>query len=227
MADALAEALEGAAVDESVRAVLLTGEGLAFSAGANLSAPGSAADYDSTVLDRANRISRAILNCPKPVVAAVNGVAAGFGVSIALACDLMVASDSAAFVFAFPKVGLMPDGGMSATLAASVGRARAMRWLMTGATVTAGEAFEVGLVASLYPDADLAVDSLALATRLAAGPPLALAVTKRAVNRQTLPEVELAFETEKSGQATLFRTADFAEGLAAFAERRRPTFTGD
>ena len=157
----------------------------------------------------------------------MHGVAAGVGCSIALACDLVVAADSARFVLAFSRIGLMPDGGATATLAASVGRARAMRLSLLGEPFTGQEAYDAGLVSHLAPsdEVDAVVD--ALVRQLVTGPPLAFAAIKRAVNQATLPQLEVALENERSGQAVLLRTADAAEGMRAFTERRPPRFTGD
>jgi len=155
MADRLAEELEQAAARDDVHVVVLRGTGPAFSAGADLSGEDAHEHFDVTSLDRANRIIRAITGSPKPCVAAVNGVAAGVGCSAALACDLVVAAGSASFMLGFSRIGLMPDGGATATVAASVGRARAMRMALLGEALTAEEAYDVGLVSHLAPDEEL------------------------------------------------------------------------
>ena len=144
--DLFAQTLEQAVGDDSVRVVVVTGAGYAFSAGAELSDPDAVRRLDSTSLDRANRSIRAIVGLDKPVVAAVNGPAAGVGCSIALACDLAIAHPDASFFLAFTRLGLMPDGGTSATVAASVGRARAMRMALLAEALTANEAYEAGLI---------------------------------------------------------------------------------
>ena len=227
MTDRLAAEVEDAAAREEVRLVLLSGAGGAFSSGADVSGPDAHESFDITSLDRANRVVRAITSLRKPCVAAVHGVAAGVGCSIALACDLVVAADSARFVLAFSRIGLMPDGGATATLAASVGRARAMRLSLLGEPFPGPEAYDAGLVSHLAPsdEVDAVVD--ALVRQLVTGPPLAFAAIKRAVNQATLPQLEVALENERSGQAVLLRTADAAEGMRAFTERRPPRFTGD
>lgn len=227
MADRVAEEVERAAVAEDVRVIVLAGTGPAFSAGADLSGEDAHESFDVTSLDRANRIIRAITGSPKPVVAAVNGVAAGVGCSAALACDLVVAAESASFLLAFSRIGLMPDGGATATVAASVGRARAMRMALLAEPMAAREAFDAGLVSHLAADGDFAEAVEAVVGRLTAGPPLAYAATKKAVNGATLHRLEDALERERHGQTVLLRTDDAAEGMRAFAQKRRPVFRGE
>lgn len=226
MADEVAETLEQAAHRDDVRVVLLAGAGGAFSSGADLSGENAHEHFDVSSLDRANRIIRAIVSLPKPCVAAVNGIAAGVGCSAALACDLVVASESAAFLLAFARIGLMPDGGATATVAASVGRARAMRMALLGEPMSGREAYQSGLVSHLVADADFDEAVGKLARRLASGPPLAYAATKKAVNTATLDQLDASLERERTGQTILLKTADVAEGMRAFAEKRRPGFTG-
>lgn len=226
MADRLAEEIEGATGRDDVRVVVLTGAGAAFSSGADISGDSAHESLDVTSLDRANRVIRAITALPKPCVAAVNGVAAGVGFSAALACDLVVAKESALFVLAFSRIGLMPDGGATASVAASVGRARAMRMALLGEAMGAQDAYAAGLVSHLVPDGEFDAVVERLAARLAAGPPLAHAATKKALNQATLPHLEEALERERTGQTILLRTADAAEGMRAFGEKRRPRFTG-
>lgn len=227
MADALAARIEEVAGLDEVRVVVLGGAGGAFCTGADITGAEARAGLDVTALDRANRIIRAIVRLDRPVLAAVGGVAAGVGCSIALAADVVVAAESASFLLAFARVGLMPDGGATATVAASVGRARAMRMALLAEPLTAREAYDAGLVTHLAPDADFPDLVATLVRRLAAGPPLALAAAKKAVNAATLPHLEDALERERTGQSVLLRTSDAAEGLAAFAARRRPTFRGE
>ena len=226
MSDGIAAALEGAAGRDDVRVVLLAGAGSAFSSGADLSGADAHRRFDVTSLDRANRIVRAVTGLDKPVVAAVNGMAAGVGCSMALACDLAVAKRSAALLLAFARIGLMPDGGATATVAASVGRARAMRMALLGEALPAADAYEAGLVSHLVEDDDFDDVVEALVARLAAGPPLSYAATKKAVNAATLGQLHDALERERLGQSVLLRTADVAEGMRAFGEKRPPTFTG-
>ncbi len=227
MADALADLVEQAVARDDVRVVLLTGTGAAFSTGADISGADAHEGFDVTALDRANRIIRAIVRLDKPVVAAVNGIAAGVGCSAALACDIVVATESASFLLAFARIGLMPDGGASATVAAAIGRPRAMRMGLLAEPLTAREAYDAGLVTHLTADDDFEETVERLVGRLAAGPPLALAATKRAINAATLPHLDDALERERTGQTLLLRTADVAEGMRAFSDRRKPVFRGD
>ena len=148
------------------------------------------------------------------------------GCSAALACDLVVAAESASFLLAFARIGLMPDGGATATVAASVGRARAMRMALLGEAMPAREAYDAGLVSHIAPDADFDETVSKLVRRLVSGPPLAFAATKKAVNAATLPVLEDALERERTGQTVLLRTSDVAEGMRAFGEKRRPVFRG-
>jgi enoyl-CoA hydratase len=182
--------------------------------------------FDVTALDRANRVTRALVALDKPVVASVGGVAAGVGCSMALACDLAVAAESASFLLAFSRIGLMPDGGATATVAASVGRARAMRMALLGERLPAHAAYDAGLVSHVVADDELDATVDGLAARLAAGPPLSYAATKKAVNAATLGQLDEALERERTGQTILLRTDDVAEGMRAFGEKRRPRFTG-
>ncbi len=227
MADEVAELAEEAVARDDVRVVVITGTGAAFSTGADISGENAHEHFDVSAMDRANRIIRAIVALDKPVLAAVNGIAAGVGCSAALAADIIVAKESASFLLAFARIGFMPDGGASATVAASIGRARAMRMALLAEPLTAREAYDAGLISHVTSDDEFDDAVAKLVRRLAAGPPLALAATKRAINAATLTELNGALERERTGQTVLMRTADVAEGMRAFADRRRPIFRGE
>lgn len=227
MSDQLAAAVEGTASRDDVRLILISGKGEAFCTGADIGGDEAHTRFDSTALDRANRVTRAIMQTDVPVLAAVNGVAAGVGASTVFACDLAVARESASFVLAFSRIGLMPDGGATATVAAAIGRARAMRLALLGERLPARAAYDAGLISHLAGDSvfDKAVEELA--GQLVAGSPLAFAATKRAINAATLAGIEDALQREHRGQSLLLRTADAAEGMRAFGERRPAQFTGE
>ncbi|WP_329231917.1 MULTISPECIES: enoyl-CoA hydratase-related protein [Streptomyces] len=217
----LTEAVEAAAGDDGVRVVLLAGEGRAFCSGADL-----ASVVDASTVDAANRAILALRRIGKPVIAAVGGAAAGVGCSLALACDLVIAKRSAYFLLAFADVGLMPDGGATALVPAAVGRARAMRMAMLAERIPAQTATEWGLISQVVDDDVFDTEVASVTTRLAAGPPLAYARIKRAVDEAAMPALARALEIERTGQAELLRSRDYAEGVAAFKDRRKPKFTG-
>jgi enoyl-CoA hydratase len=223
----VADAIEQAATDPRVNVVRLGGAGRGFSSGAGIAEEDRAtpAGIPTSIIDEANRAVRAIVALPHPVVAVVQGPAAGVGVSLALACDVVLASDAAFFMLAFTKIGLMPDGGASALIAAAIGRIRAMRMALLAERISAHDALDLGLVTAVYPasDFDAAVDNVI--TTLVDGPRVAFAKTKEAINAATLTELEAALEREKQGQSTLLRSPDCAEGMAAFRQRRTPHFT--
>jgi enoyl-CoA hydratase len=228
MMTGIADAVERAGSDERVRVVRLGGAGRGFSSGAGISEEdqnscgGSSA---TKIINEANRAVRSIAALPKPAVAVVHGPAAGVAASLALVCDVVLASEKAFFMLAFTKIALMPDGGASALVAAAVGRIRAMRMALLAERIPAREAFDWGLVTAVYPDDtfDAEVDKV-LAT-LVSGPAVALRKTKEAINAATLTGLEGAFEREMVGQSALIRSHDFKEGTLAFQQRRSPTFT--
>jgi enoyl-CoA hydratase len=227
MSDGVAGEIERALGRDDVRVVVLTGTGDAFSTGADISGENAHERFDERALDMANRIIRAIVGLDKPVVAAVNGVAAGVGCSAALAADIIVAKESATFLLAFARIGLMPDGGTTATVAAAIGRPRAMRMGLLAEPLSAREALEAGLVTHVASDDEYDDLVATIVRRLASGPPLAYAATKKAINAATLGHLDDALERERVGQTVLLRTADVAEGMRAFSERRRPEFSGE
>jgi enoyl-CoA hydratase len=229
MLDGVAVALEQAASDARVKAVRLGGAGRGFSSGAGISeedhANPGAAGTPAEVLDAANRAVRSIVNLPQPAVAVVQGPCAGVGASLALACDVVLASEKAFFMLAFTKIGLMPDGGASALIAASIGRHRAMRMALLAERIPAAEAFEWGLVTAVYPADAFDAEVGKVVETLMSGPAVALRKTKAAINAATLVELEPALEREKQGQLVLLESADFREGARAFQQRRAAKFT--
>lgn len=223
----LVEELRAASTRDDVRAVVLTGTGSAFSAGADLAGESPHERYDSSSVDAANMLIRSIVDCASPVVCGLNGVAAGVGMSLALACDLVVATESAVLTLAFTRIGLMPDGGATATVAAAIGRAGAMRLALLSEVIGAREALAAGLVSHVFADADYEAGLARIVGKLTAGAPLALAATKKAVNAATLEQLAGAFQRERAGQSVLLRSTDVVEGISAFTEKRRPRFRGD
>jgi enoyl-CoA hydratase/carnithine racemase len=221
---ALGEAVIAAGADERVRTIVLTGEGTAFCTGADLAAAGANPADPNVVMDTANSLIRAIVDSPVPVIAAVNGPAAGVGVSIAVAADLTYAAESAYFLLAFVNIGLMPDGGSSMLIPAAIGRARAAEMALLGERLSAADADRFGLVARTLPDGGLAAHVDAVAARTASGPRRALALTKQALNNTTLSVLDDALAFEKAGQVELLASADFAEGAMAMLQKRRPDF---
>jgi enoyl-CoA hydratase len=222
----IADAMEQAATDPRVKVVRLGGAGRGFCSGAGMSADDVAGGGPgSEIIAEANRAIRAITALPRPVVAVVQGPAAGVGVSLALACDLVLASDKAFFMLAFTQVGLMPDGGASALIAAAIGRIRAMRMALLAERLPATEALSAGLVSAVYPAEEFDAEVDKVVSKLLAGPVVAYAKTKDAINATTLTELDDALEREFRGQSVLLRSHDFSEGATAFQQRRTPNFT--
>jgi 2-(1,2-epoxy-1,2-dihydrophenyl)acetyl-CoA isomerase len=227
---ALREAVERAAGDDDVRAMVLTGAGRGFCVGQDLRehADGLAAgDTDlNTVTEHYNPIVLALASCPKPVIAAVNGMAAGAGASLAFACDFRLAADNAAFLMAFARVGLGPDTGASWTLQRLVGYGRAMAMLMLAEPVAAQHALEMGLVNAVVAAEDLAGAAKELAVKLAAGPTMAYAGIKRAMNGAASSSLADALAVEAQVQAECGRTDDHRNATEAFLAKQPVTFTG-
>lgn len=228
----LADTMESAATDPRVQVVRLGGAGRGFCSGAGISADdmsGSGGvppdEIPDEIIVEVNRLIRAITALPHPVVAVVQGPAAGVGVSIALACDIVLASETAFFMLAFTKIGLMPDGGASALVAAAIGRIRAMRMALLAERLSAAEAFAAGLVTAVYPAGDFDAQVDKVISTLLRGPVVAFAKTKDAINAATLTELDAALDREYRGQSILLRSADLREGATAFQERRAPNFT--
>ncbi|WP_320671890.1 enoyl-CoA hydratase-related protein [Patulibacter defluvii] len=227
----LLDALRAAAADETVRAILITGAGRAFSAGADVKVPRELTaegdpDLHSRLREIYNPIVLAIRAAPKPVIAAVQGAAAGLGFSLALACDLVLAAESAYFLLAFVHIAVMPDGGATFNLPARIGYARAAELAMLGERLPARRALEWGVVNAIHPDDELATAAAALAARLAAGPTVAIASAKAALGAATAAGLEAHLALEADLQQRHATTADYAEGVAAFKEKRRPRFSG-
>ena len=222
-------ALEAAAADASVRCLVLTGAGRGFCAGQDLNdegmgQDGSPADVEGVVERLYKPLALRIRSMPVPVIAMVNGVAAGAGANIALGCDMVIAARSASFIQAFAKIGLVPDGGGSWQLPRLVGRARALGLALTGDKLPAEEAAAMGMIWRCVDDADLPASTLALAQRLAAGPSRALAATRRLLDDAVAMDFDDALSQEARVQGEMSRSADFAEGVAAFLHKRAPVF---
>ncbi|MGA1374630.1 MAG: enoyl-CoA hydratase-related protein [Flavobacteriales bacterium] len=225
---AFQEALDAAASDPEVRCVVVTGAGKAFCAGQDLkevTAP-DAPDFYTVVEETYNASIRRIRAMEKPVIAAVNGVAAGAGANIALACDLVVARESAAFIQAFSKIGLIPDSGGTWILPRLVGMQRAAALAFLGDRVSASEAASLGMIYRAVADEVFEAEVDALAVRLAALPTRALGLTKRAFNAGWDQSLSDHLTTERDLQIAAAATADYAEGVAAFLEKRPAHFTG-
>jgi 2-(1,2-epoxy-1,2-dihydrophenyl)acetyl-CoA isomerase len=229
MKEELLGALKDAARDRQVRVLVLTGAGRAFSAGQDLKERQSAdvPDLGTELRTRYNPIILAMRRLEKPIIGAINGVAAGAGCSVALACDLRIAADTASFVEAFGRVGLVPDTGSSWFLPRLVGYARAAEMVLTTEAVDAATAERIGLVNRVVPADQLIDETNALAARLAQAAPLALALAKRALNQALESSLEEALEYEAQLQAIAGRSADHREGVAAFVEKRRAEFKGE
>jgi len=224
----LVDAIRVTAGDDGVRAVMVTGAGRAFSSGADLKEASSTEGLDvyARLTERYHPIITGIRQMPKPVIAGVNGVAAGIGLSLALACDLVVAAESAYFLLAFVNIGLVPDGGSSLLVPSRIGFARAAELAMLGERLPAATARDWGLINRVYPDAEFAAEANTLLDRLANGATKSYAGTKRQLNRWLYEQMEAQLEFEAGIQREMSASTDFAEGLAAFAEKRPPRFTG-
>lgn len=222
----LLNALKAAGRDEAVRAVVITGEGRGFCSGADLRGGSGERDFRRVLSDEYNPLVTALRELPKPVIAAVNGVAAGAGVSLALACDLVYAADDARFIQAFVRIGLVPDSGSTRTLVRALGRHRAARLIFGGEPLAAGDAHAAGLVNEVVAADQLAATVHAAAARLAAGPTRAIALAKRAINHAEDALLPESLAMEAALQELAGRTEDHAEGVAAFGEKREARFLG-
>lgn len=227
----LAAALTAAARDSSVRAVVITGAGRGFCAGGDIHEMARLRQEHQSeafgrFLETGHGVVRQIRQMPKPVIASVNGPAAGGGMNLALACDLRIASNQAAFLQAFVRIGLHPDWGGTFLLPRLIGTGRAVEMMFLGETVGAEEAHRLGLVNYLVPPERLAEETQKLAARLSAAPPLPLALMKQALYQRLETQLDLMLEFEIGAQMQCFETQDFAEGLKAFLEKRAPVFRG-
>ncbi|MGB2711065.1 MAG: enoyl-CoA hydratase-related protein [Conexibacter sp.] len=227
----LRDALARVAEDDELRAVLLTGAGRGFCSGADLSAgfdptPDGHPDLQTSLRERYHPVIMGIRELPKPVVAAVNGGAVGVGCSLALACDLILAAESAYFLLAFVNIGLVPDGGSSAFIPSRVGLTRAAEMAMLGERIGAARAVEWGLVNAVHADAELQPAADALVARLAAGPTRSYAGAKRQFNAWCYPGLAEQLELEAAIQQEQARTSDFVEGVTAFLQKRPAAFQG-
>lgn len=233
LAGELRDALVALGEDRGVRAVCITGAGRAFSSGADLKdvgglqqTPEGHADLAGPMRERYGPLISTIRTMPKPVVAAVRGGAAGIGCSVALACDIVVADDSAYFLLAFIHISLAPDGGAVPFIAARAGAGRALEMAMLGERIPADRALDWGLINRVLPAGEFAAGAAALVDTLAAGPTAAYAATKRQLNDWLYRGLDDQLELEAVLQQQMAATHDFTEGVTAFLQKRAPSFTG-
>jgi 2-(1,2-epoxy-1,2-dihydrophenyl)acetyl-CoA isomerase len=228
MALELQNALDDAALDTDVRAIYITGEGKAFCAGQDLSEAidDSGPGIEKIVFEHYNPIIKRIRSIEKPIICGVNGVAAGAGANIALACDIIIAARSATFIQAFSKIGLIPDSGGTFILPRLVGLQRATALMMTGDKLNAEDALSWGLISDCCNDDELQVKGMEMAARLAAMPTIGLGLTKRLLNSSFTNSYTEQLEEEGKLQVLAAATDDYREGVNAFLEKRKPVFTG-
>lgn len=229
MAFALQRALDECERDENVRAIVLTGEGKAFCAGQDLAEiiDPNGPEMQSIVKEHYNPIIERIRAIEKPIIAAVNGVAAGAGANIALACDITIAKQSASFIQAFSKIGLVPDSGGTFFLPRIIGTQKALALMMTGDKVSAEEAERMNMIYKVVADAQFEDEVNAFAEKIAQMPTRGLGLTKRAINQSFANSLTAQLALEEELQTVAGKTHDFQEGVAAFLEKRVPTFKGN
>ena len=213
----------------AVRAIYITGVGKAFCAGQDLveATDAKGPKLQTIVRQHYNPIIERLRNIEKPIIAAVNGVAAGAGANIALACDICIAAESAGFVQAFSKIGLIPDSGGTFILPRLIGLQRATALMMTGEKVPAKDAVTMGMIYKCFPDAEFAAESLNFAKTIAKMPTIGLGLTKKALNLSLISDLSTQLETEEELQTMAGSTYDYKEGVAAFLEKRKPVFKGE
>ena len=229
MALQLQDALDKCNDDKSIRAILITATGKAFCAGQDLveATDPNGPELSQIVQEHYNPIIRKIRNIEKPIVAAVNGVAAGAGASIALCCDIVVACESASFIQAFSKIGLIPDSGGTFFLPRLVGIQKATALMMTAEPVTATDAVDMGMIYKVFSDDSFEQESWKLVSRLAVMPTKGLGLTKRLLNTSFSNNLEQQLDMEDKCQTIAGNTADCKEGIEAFFEKRKPNFKGE
>ncbi|WP_409428448.1 enoyl-CoA hydratase [Mycobacterium sp. SMC-11] len=219
----LGDVIAGAADDPGVRAIVITGEGKAFCTGADLSATAGGVSPEE-VMDCASRLVTSVAQTPVPVIARINGPAAGVGVGLALAADLIYAAENAYFLLSFTNIGLMPDGGTTALVAAAAGRAVANEMALLGERLSATAARDAGLINAVLGEAELDARVNEAAEKLAHGPRRAIELTKRALNATNLASLDAALAREKAGQVELLGSPDFFEGATAMLQKRKAVF---
>lgn len=228
MALKLQEILDQCAVDENIRAIHLSGSGKAFSAGQDLGeiVDPNGPDLRIIIREHYNPIVQRIRAIEKPIIASINGVAAGAGANIALACDITVAADTASFIQAFSKIGLIPDSGGTYTLPRIIGMQKASALMMLGDKISANEAEKIGMIYKVVPHEELEATTRAIAEKLAQMPTIGLGLTKRALNKTWSNTLDQQLEVEDELQYIAGKTEDYSEGVNAFLEKRKPEFKG-